>query len=113
MKTILVLSAHPDFAEGIRVSLNPEQFRVVHRIGFEEAEPMFAHGLINACILDLDLTGVQGVWILERIHRRGQQGPGIISTDIKQTPMEEGTYLQRVTHILAKTLPARLLVALF
>ena len=39
MKTILVLSSHPDFAEAIRASLNPEQYRVVHRINVEEAEP--------------------------------------------------------------------------
>ena len=38
MKTILVLSAHPDFPETIRAGLNPEQYRVVHRLGVDEAE---------------------------------------------------------------------------
>ncbi len=45
MKTILVLSPHPDFAEAIRASLNPEQYRIVHRLGVEEAEPLLTHGL--------------------------------------------------------------------
>jgi CheY-like chemotaxis protein len=45
MKTILVLSPHPDFAETIRASLNPEQYRVVHRLSVDEAEPLLMHGL--------------------------------------------------------------------
>ena len=45
MKTILVLSPHPDFAEVIQAGLNPEEYRIVHRIGVEEAEPLLAHGL--------------------------------------------------------------------
>ena len=31
MKTILVLSSHPDFAETIRAALNADEYRVVHR----------------------------------------------------------------------------------
>ena len=38
MKTILVLSAHPDFPETVRAGLNPELYRIVHRIGVEEAD---------------------------------------------------------------------------
>ena len=75
MKTILVLSAHPDFAETIRAGLNPEQYRVVHRLNVEEAEPLLAHGLVDACILDVDLMGVEGVWVIERLRRRDAKSP--------------------------------------
>jgi DNA-binding response OmpR family regulator len=75
MKTILVLSNHPDFAETIRASLNPEQYRVVHRLNVEEAEPLLMHGLAGACILDVDLMGVEGVWVIERLRRRDAKRP--------------------------------------
>ena len=40
MKTLLVLAAHPDFAETIRAGLSPEQYRIVHRADAREAEPL-------------------------------------------------------------------------
>ena len=80
MKTILVLSSHPDFAETIRASLNPEQYRVVHRLRVEEAEPLLTHGLAAACILDVDLMGVEGVWVIERLRRRDAKTPIIAYT---------------------------------
>ena len=52
MKTILVLSSHPDFAETIRAGLNAEQYRIVHRLNVDEAEPLIVHGLASAIILD-------------------------------------------------------------
>ena len=62
MKTILVLSNHPDFAEAIRAGLDAERYRVVHRLTVDEAEPLLVHGLVAASILDADLMGVEGVW---------------------------------------------------
>ena len=41
MKTILVLAPHPQLAEAIRSALNPEHYRVMHRLSLEEAEPLF------------------------------------------------------------------------
>ena len=83
MKTILVLTPHPDFAESLRTGLNPEQFRIVHRVTLEEAEPLLAHGLVQLCILDLDITGVQGVWLLEKIRRQDPKCPIVIFSDVK------------------------------
>jgi len=37
MKTLLVLSPNPDFAESLRTGLNPETVSVVHRVTLEEA----------------------------------------------------------------------------
>src|ERR1017187_7953468 len=75
MKTILVLSSHPDFAEAIRTSLSAEQYRVVHRRNVDEGEPLLVHGLIGACILDADLMGVECVWTVERLRRRDARTP--------------------------------------
>jgi nitrogen-specific signal transduction histidine kinase/CheY-like chemotaxis protein len=112
MKTILVLSPHPDFAEVIQAGLNPEEYRIVHRIGVEEAEPLLMHGLASVCILDVDLIGVQGVWMIERLHRRDGKCPIIAYTAASQSEWEEEAFLHGVTHVLTKPVRARLLNSL-
>ena len=108
MKTILVLSSHPDFAEAIRASLNPEQYRVVHRHTVEEGEPLLVHGLISACVLDADFTGVECVWIIERLRRRDARTPIIAYTGLQQADWEEEAFLRGVTHVLTKPVRSRL-----
>jgi signal transduction histidine kinase/CheY-like chemotaxis protein len=112
MKTILVLSPHPDFAEVIQAGLNQEKYRIVHRIGVEEAEPLLMHGLVSACILDVDLIGVQGVWVIERLRRRDGKCPIIAYTAASQSEWEEEAFLHGVTHVLIKPVRARLLNSL-
>lgn len=78
MKTLLVLSPHPETAETIRSGLNPAQYRVIHRAQPEASEPLLAHGLAHACLLDLELEGVQGLWTVERLRRSDARCPIII-----------------------------------
>ena len=112
MKTVLVLTPHPDFADTIRTGLNPEQYRVVHRVTLEEAEPLLAHGLVQICLLDLEMDGVKGVWVLEKIRRQDSKCPLVVVSDTKQPEWEEEAYLQGVAHVLAKPVRPRLLNAL-
>jgi nitrogen-specific signal transduction histidine kinase/CheY-like chemotaxis protein len=112
VKTILVLSNHPDFAETIRASLNPEQYRVVHHLGVEEAEPLLTHGLAAACILDVDLMGVEGIWAIERLRRRSAKIPVIAYATENQSEWEEEAFLHGVTHVLTKPVRGRLLNSL-
>ena len=109
MKTILVLSPHPDFAEAVRICLDPEQYRVVHRINVDEAEPLVVHGLAGACILDADMMGVEGIWSIERLRRRDKKSPIIAFTETTQADWEEEAFLHGVTHVLTKPVRQRLL----
>jgi nitrogen-specific signal transduction histidine kinase/CheY-like chemotaxis protein len=109
MRTILVLSSHPDFAETIRASLSPEQYRVVYRLTVDEAEPLLTHGMAGACIIDVDLMGVEGVWIIERLRRRDAKSPIIAYTSDNQSEWEEEAFLHGVTHVLTKPIRSRLL----
>ena len=109
MKTILVLSPHPDFPETIRACLLPEQYRIVHRINVEEAEPLVVHGLAGAVILDADLMGVESVWCIERLRRRDKKSPIIAFTEFAQADWEEEAFLHGVTHVLTKPVRQRLL----
>lgn len=112
MKTLLVLSPHPEIAEVIRVGLNPGQYRVIHRASHEEAEPMLAHGLAHACVLDMESEGVQGLWAVEKLRRRDARCPILVYTGGKPSDWEEEAYLRGVNHVLAKPVRVRLLSAL-
>ena len=112
MKTILVLSPHPDFAEVIRLAVASEEYRIVHRHSVEEAEPLLAHGLAGVCVLDVDLMGVEGVWVIERIRRRDSKSPIIAYTEFSDSAWEEEAFLHGVTHVLTKPVRARLLNSL-
>jgi nitrogen-specific signal transduction histidine kinase/DNA-binding NarL/FixJ family response regulator len=109
MKTILVLSPHPDFVETIRAALNADDHRVVHRMDVDEAEPLLVHGIISACILDVDLMGVQGVWVIERLRRRDHKCPIIAYTAATSSDWEEEAFLQGVTHVLMTPVRPKLL----
>lgn len=112
MKTILVLSPHPETAETIRAALNPELYRIIHRAGEAEADPMLAHGLTQCVIVDVEFNGVQNMWIIERLRRRDARCPIIIYTGAKQSEWEEEAYLRGVTHVLSKPIRPRVLAAL-
>ncbi len=112
MKTILVLSSHPDFVETIRATLNADEYRVVHRADADEAEPLLVHGIANACIVDIDLMEMQGVWIIERLRRRNAKCPIIVYTASTASDWEEEAFLQGVTHILTMPVRPRLLNSL-
>lgn len=110
MRTILVLAPHPELADAMRTGLNPEQYRVVHRGSPEEAEPLLAHGLADVCVLDLDLTGVQGIWVVEKLQRRALHCPLIVYAGARSADWEEEAYLKGVKHVLAKPFRSRLLM---
>jgi nitrogen-specific signal transduction histidine kinase/DNA-binding NarL/FixJ family response regulator len=109
MKTLLVLAPHPELAEAVRQALNPELHRTIHRTGMEEAEPLLTRGMIDLVILDVELTDVQGIWILEKVHRLVPQCPIVVFTGDRNWQWEEEAYLQGVSHVLSKPVRPRLL----
>lgn len=111
MKTVLVLSALPDFAAVVRSSLPDDQFRIIHRISVEEAEPLLVHGLVTACIVDADLTGVEAMWVFDRLRRHNKKVPVIAFTESVQAGWEEEAYLRGVNHVLVKPVRSRLLLS--
>jgi signal transduction histidine kinase/CheY-like chemotaxis protein len=112
MKTLLVLAPHPELPETLRAGLNPEQYRVVHRLSVEEAEPLLAHGLVSACIVDVESAGIQEVWVLEKLRRRAAKCPILLYTGARQWEWEEEAYLQGALYVLTKPVRIRMLSAL-
>jgi signal transduction histidine kinase/DNA-binding NarL/FixJ family response regulator len=112
MKTLLVLAEHPDLAEAVRAGISTDQYRVVHRSGLDEAEPLLAHGLADLCILDIELSTPPGLWVVEKLRRRAPKCPVIVYTGTRAWEWEEEAYLQGVTHVLTKPVRSRMLAAL-
>src|ERR1035437_3288284 len=112
MKTLLVLAEHPGFAEAIRAGINPQDYRVIARTNLDEAGPLLEHGLAEACILDVELTGVREIWFLEKLRRKAPRCPVILYAGAKQSDWEEEAYLQGVAHVLTKPVRGRMLPAL-
>ena len=112
MKTLLVLAEHPDFAEAVRAGIIPEQCRVIHRTSLQEAQPLLAHGLVDACILDVEQANIQGLWAVEKLRLRAPKCPILVFTGGQKWDWEEEAYLQGVAHVLAKPVRPRLLSAL-
>ncbi len=109
MRTLLILAEHPELVDAVRNAVNPAEFRVVHRLTLEEAEPLLVHGLVHTCILDMEAIGVEAVWVIEKIHRRLSKVPLIIYTGEKACEWEEEAYLKGVNHVLKKPVRGRML----
>ena len=111
MKTLLVIAEHPGLADAVKAGLSAEQYRVLHRTGVDEAEPLLDHGFVDACLFDVELTSVQGVWFVERLRRRAPKVPIIIFTSATHWEWEEEAYLKGAAHVLTKPVRPRMLAA--
>jgi len=109
MKTILVVGSHPDFAETIRAALDPEQYRILHRLDYAEAEPLLNSSVLDACILDVESAQVQGIWTIEKLRSRVPKCPLLIYTGAAAWEWEEEAYLHGVAHVLKKPVRGRML----
>ncbi|MDW8310158.1 MAG: response regulator, partial [Verrucomicrobiales bacterium] len=109
MKTILVLSPDAGFAEAVRKAVDAKAWRVVHRVQPQEAEPLLVHALAQVCVVDTDLSGVEGVWVLEKLQRYQPRCPILIYTDARQPAWEEEAYRKGASHVLAKPLQPKIL----
>jgi signal transduction histidine kinase/CheY-like chemotaxis protein len=111
MKTLLVIAEHPGLADAVKAGLSAEQYRILHRSGVDEAEPLLDHGFVDACLFDVELTSVQGVWFIERLRRRAPKVPILIFTSTTHWEWEEEAYLKGAAHVLAKPVRPRMLAA--
>jgi signal transduction histidine kinase/DNA-binding NarL/FixJ family response regulator len=111
VKTLLVLAQHPGFVDAVRSGLNPEDFRVVHRDAVEDAEPLLAEGVADACVLDAEIEGVQAIWAIEKLKRRMPRCPIVVCTGRREREWEEEAYVHGVDQILNKPVRGRLLEA--
>ncbi len=112
MRTLLLIAEHPSAEEAVVAALRQEQWRVIQRTSVETAEPLLEHGIADACLLEVDLSSVQGIWPLEKVRRRAPNCPVILLASAKMPEWEEEAYLKGAMQVLVKPLRPRLLNAL-
>jgi CheY-like chemotaxis protein len=112
MRTLLVLASHPGLSQAVLGAVSPNEYRIINRSSLGEAEPLLTHGLADACILDVDFTAQQGLWVLENVRRRAPKCPVIVYSGTAQWEWEEEAYLQGANMVLTKPVRERMLVAL-
>ncbi|HXC99506.1 MAG TPA: ATP-binding protein [Verrucomicrobiae bacterium] len=112
MKTLLVLGQHPDFAEAVRAAVNPESYRIIHRLSLDEAEPLLHGPLFSACIIDLEPGDARWIWMIEKLRQRAPQCPVIVFGGASSREWEEEAYMMGVAHVLSKPVRSRLLSSL-
>ena len=112
MKNLVVIAQHPGLAEAVRAVLNTGEFRVLHHAEAWAAEPLFNQGMVDAILLDADLTNVRPIRAIEHLRRALPGCPVIIYATATQWEWEEEAYLLGVDYILAKPVRVRLLTSL-
>lgn len=109
MKTVLVLAEHPDLAQTLPQALRADEYRILHRATIEDAEPLLAGGMVDACIVDVPAGNIQGVWAIEKLRRRMPALPVIVYVGAKPWEWEEEAYVQGVSFVVTKPVRPRML----
>src|SRR5437867_2711910 len=111
MKTVLVLSSNPTFAEGLSNGI-ASSFKVVHRVDVRTAEPMLRAGLADVCILDAESDPIEANWALERLQQISPHCPLIVYFAQPNSEQQEEAYNHGARYVLAKPLRLPLLKSL-
>jgi signal transduction histidine kinase len=109
MKTVLVLAQHPELAQVVPQALNAEEYRVLHRSSFEEAEPLLTGGMVDVCLIDVEVGSVQSLWTIEKLRRRVPNMPLIVYVGAKPWEWEEEAYIHGVSFVVTKPVRPRML----
>jgi signal transduction histidine kinase/DNA-binding NarL/FixJ family response regulator len=109
MRTLLVFAQQPGLPAALRAVLDPERYRVLWQSDAGAGQLLLSPGLVDACILDADLTDIEPIRTVERLHRLLPACPILIYAAVKQWEWEEEAYLLGVQQVLTKPVRSRLL----
>jgi signal transduction histidine kinase/DNA-binding response OmpR family regulator len=112
MRELLVITSQPSIAEAVKVSLDPAKYAVVAKESARDAEALLTRGMIDAILLDAELTDIKAIRAIEEIRGVTLDCPILVLTAAKQWEWEEDAFVLGVAHVLMKPLRARLLNAL-
>src|SRR5271170_2404842 len=109
MRTLLILTKQPLLAAAIQAVLDQTKYQIVAKEDVWEAESLLTRGAIDASILDVELTDVRAVRLIEEMKNCAPGCPILIYTGAKQNEWEEDAYMLGVSHVLTKPVRGKLL----
>jgi nitrogen-specific signal transduction histidine kinase/DNA-binding NarL/FixJ family response regulator len=112
VRTVLVIGPDPALAAAIGAALDGKRYRVIGQATLQDEELRLTAAVVDACVLDVDLTSVEPLRLIERVRRALPQRPVILYASDSQSSWEEDAYLLGVNYILTKPVRAGLLNSL-
>jgi signal transduction histidine kinase/ActR/RegA family two-component response regulator len=109
MKTLLILSKLRNFPAAVEAAADFSKYQLIVKEDLRAAEPLITRGAIDAIILDLELTDVNSVRMIEQVRAAAPDAPLIVVTTDKHWEWEEDAFLLGVSHVISKPIRAKLL----
>lgn len=112
MKTLLVIAPNSGLASALRAALDAAEYRILSHVDLREDELLLTAASVDACVLDVDLTTVEPIRLIERARKALPKAPLLLFTSDSHWAWEEEAYLRGVSYILDKPVRGRLLASL-
>jgi len=109
MKTLLILSKLRNFPAAVEAAADFAKYQLIVKEDLRAAESLITRGAIDAIILDLELTDVNSVRMIEQVRAAAPDAPLIVVTTDKHWEWEEDAFLMGVSHVISKPIRAKLL----
>ncbi len=109
MITILVLTKQESLSVAISSAVEARKYQFITKDDVWEAESLLSRGAIDVAIVDVELTDVKAIRLLQDLKRTAPSVPILVYTGSKQWEWEEDAYLIGVEHVLNKPVRSKLL----
>jgi len=112
MKTLLVIAPDSALVAALRAALDPGRYRLAAQTDLHMDDMSLTGGVVDACILDVDLTTVEPIRLIERARKALPNVPLLLYATDSHRAWEEDAYLRGVSFLLEKPVRAKLLNSL-
>jgi len=109
MRTLLILSKLRAFPAAIEAAADFSKYQLIVKEDLRAAESLLSRGAIDAILLDLELTDVHAIRLIEQVRQAALDTPLVVVTTGKQWEWEEDAFLLGVSHVITKPVRAKLL----
>jgi nitrogen-specific signal transduction histidine kinase/DNA-binding NarL/FixJ family response regulator len=108
MRTLLLITPDRGTTEAVREAIDPEKDNLIAQRDLVQAENLLARGAIDVVILDVELTGVAAVRLVQEVRKAAPKCPVFVLTKERNREWEEEIYLSGAAHVLSKPIRAPL-----
>ena len=109
MKTLCIIAAQPGLAAALRPVLPAGEYRLLAQTEWSDDFARTSGTMLDAIMLEADLTTVEPIRLLERIRQRLPKCPVYLFASRRQAEWEEEAYLHGARHIFSTPVRGRLL----
>ncbi|HEX4085831.1 MAG TPA: ATP-binding protein [Chthoniobacteraceae bacterium] len=109
MRTLLILSKLRAFPAAVEAAVDHSKYQIILKDDLRAAESLLTRGAVDAVILDLELTDVNAIRLIEQVRAAAPEAPLLVVSADKHWEWEEDAYLLGVAHVIAKPIRGKLL----